>query len=153
MLRSVNMVSGLRWWLFTKSLSFIQIVIWQHWKKLFEDGSFRYLYGSGTSWNKAGLCPCAYGSDWSSSERRKGYAKGELCLHWQIWHFAAVANSRKKLTLSVNANITFLRPAKLGLRVCRCYWGVQSSSHSFCRGEDNRWTRRTDSYIYFIRLS
>ena len=28
--------------------------------------------------------------------------------------FAAVANSRKKLTLSVNANITFLRPAKLG---------------------------------------
>ena len=26
----------------------------------------------------------------------------------------AVANSRKKLTLSVNANITFLRPAKLG---------------------------------------
>lgn len=28
--------------------------------------------------------------------------------------FAAVANSRKKLTLSVTANITFLRPAKLG---------------------------------------
>ena len=28
--------------------------------------------------------------------------------------FAAVANSRGRLTLSLNANITFLRPAKLG---------------------------------------
>ena len=28
--------------------------------------------------------------------------------------FAAVANSRGKLTLSLNANITFLRPARLG---------------------------------------
>ena len=31
--------------------------------------------------------------------------------------FAAVANSRKKLTLSVNANITFLRPAKVMLNI------------------------------------
>ena len=44
----------------------------------------------------------------------EGCAREEPCLHWLIWAFAAVANSHRRLTLSVTANITFLRPAKSG---------------------------------------
>jgi len=55
-------------------------------------------------------------------EIKPGYARacmGGVCQGGALFTladlaFAAVANSRKKLTLSVNANITFLRPAKLG---------------------------------------
>jgi len=42
----------------------------------------------------------------------EGCAREEPCLHWLA--FAAVANSHRRLTLSVTANITFLRPAKSG---------------------------------------
>ena len=36
------------------------------------------------------------------------------CLHWLTWLLLAVANSHLKLTLSLNANITFLRSAHEG---------------------------------------
>ncbi len=65
------------------------------------------------------------------TELREGYAKarmlvteehlnaGGVCQGGALFTlgdlaFAAVANSRRKLTLSVSANITFLRPAGLG---------------------------------------
>ena len=55
---------------------------------------------------KPGYTPCVYGGDrpafewWRSMSRRRLFTLTDLA-------FAAVANSRKKLTLSVNAKLLF----------------------------------------------
>ena len=67
--------------------------------------------------------------------------------------FAAVANSRKKLTLSVNANITFLRPAKLGYVYAEAVEVFNHHRIPFVEVKITDGQGGADSCIYFIGVS
>lgn len=71
------------------------------------------MHRCGAARNKTGVCACTYVGYGTTSQRWRGVPGGALFTLADL-AFAAVANSHRRLTLSVTANITFLRPAKSG---------------------------------------